>query len=165
MCMYVCVISLDSPSLSFLSHFFFLFYTLFLLVLLYIIYLSLTHTHTHTYTHSNKHTHTLSLPSSLPRSLALQLKLGELNLQQANLQELIVSLQSPADSTPKLLEWHAKLGEARLREMKAVRRAGEREGRVRRVEEEAEERERELERLERELVEVTKVTSAWCVEI
>ena len=47
-----------------------------------------------------------------PLSLA-QDKLAELELQQANLHELLAALKDPKNAAAKLTEWHAKLGEAR----------------------------------------------------
>ena len=55
------------------------------------------------------------------------------------------------------MEWHAKLGEARLREMKATRSVERMEGRVRHLEEVLAESERAFGKLERDLVQVTKV--------
>ena len=40
-------------------------------------------------------------------------KLAELEMQQANLHELLASLKDPKDISGRLMEWHAKLGEAR----------------------------------------------------
>ena len=46
-------------------------------------------------------------------------KLAELKLQHTNLQELLGALKDdPAHSAVRLTEWHSKLGELRLKEMK-----------------------------------------------
>ena len=47
----------------------------------------------------------------------------ELELQHSNLQELLGALTDPTTVTAaaRLTEWHARLGEARLREMKTSR--------------------------------------------
>ena len=65
------------------------------------------HTHTHTHTHSQE-------------------KLLQLETQHGNLQELMASLRDTKSAAAKLTEWHAKLGEMRLQEMK-LNRAVERE--------------------------------------
>ena len=58
-------------------------------------------------------------------SFLLQDKLAELEVQHSNLQELLGVLreQSRGSSAAagKLMEWHAKLGEMRMREMKLSR--------------------------------------------
>ena len=49
-------------------------------------------------------------------------KLAELTLQHTNLQELLGALKDdPAHSAVRLTEWHSKLGELRLKEMRTVR--------------------------------------------
>ena len=49
-------------------------------------------------------------------------KLAELTLQHTNLQELLGALKDdPAHSAARLTEWHSKLGELRLKEMRTVR--------------------------------------------
>ena len=53
-------------------------------------------------------------------------KLGELELQHSNLQELLGVLReqskgASSQAAGKLMEWHAKLGEMRLKEMRVAR--------------------------------------------
>ena len=49
-------------------------------------------------------------------------KLAELTLQHTNLQELLGALKDdPAHSAVRLTDWHSKLGELRLKEMRTVR--------------------------------------------
>lgn len=55
----------------------------------------------------------------------LQDKLAELELQHSNLQELLGVLRDQSKGSTaaagKLTEWHAKLGEMRLKEMRVTR--------------------------------------------
>ncbi len=53
-------------------------------------------------------------------------KLAELSLQHSNLQELLGALTDRTSSSvaARLTEWHARLGEMRLREMKTNRENG-----------------------------------------
>lgn len=60
--------------------------------------------------------------------LSHQMKLAELELQHSNLQELIGALReqstSMSSAAGRLTEWHAKLGEMRLQELR-LKRANE----------------------------------------
>ena len=77
--------------------------------------------------------------------------------QHGNLQELMASLRDTKSAAAKLTEWHAKLGEMRLQEMK-LNRAVEREReRVRHLEGLVERSEKAFAKLEQDLVQVTKV--------
>ena len=63
---------------------------------------------------------------AIPILYITQDKLGELELQHSNLQELLGVLReqskgAPSQTAGKLMEWHAKLGEMRLKEMRAAR--------------------------------------------
>ena len=56
----------------------------------------------------------------------IQDKLGELELQHSNLQELLGVLREQSQGSSsvaagKMMEWHAKLGEMRLKEMRLAR--------------------------------------------
>ena len=64
----------------------------------------------------------------------LQEKLLQLELQHSNLQELMASLKDSKSTAAKLTEWHAKLGEMRLQEMKLSRALERERGRVKHLE-------------------------------
>ena len=49
----------------------------------------------------------------IPLDLSLQERVAELEVQQSNLDELLAALKDPQNMSGKLMEWHAKLGEAR----------------------------------------------------
>ena len=58
----------------------------------------------------------------------------QLELQHSNLQELMASLKDSKSTAAKLTEWHAKLGEMRLQEMKLSRALERERGRVKHLE-------------------------------
>ena len=82
-----------------------------------------------------------------------------LEAQQANLEELIAALHdsTPGSSTARMTEWHAKLGELRLVELRLTRTNQQLNERVKHLEEVVSTSEKSFAKLEQELVIVTKV--------
>ena len=94
----------------------------------------------------------------------LQEKLLQLELQHSNLQELMASLKDSKSTAAKLTEWHAKLGEMRLQEMKLGRALERERGRVKHLEGLVGTSEKAFTKLEQDLVQVTKVCLCVCIE-
>ena len=86
----------------------------------------------------------------------------ELGLQQSNLEELISALRdSSPDHTPtRLTEWHAKLGELRLIELRTTRANQKLTDKVQHLEGVVRASEISLSKLEQDLVSVTKEKEA-----
>ena len=104
--------------------------------------------------------------------MSLQDKVLELEVQKSNLEELIAAIRdSSQDHTQKdpqscsaaarLTEWHAKLGELRLVELRVTRTNQQLQERVKHLEDLVTESERSFSKLEHELVSVTKVRNHW----
>ena len=83
----------------------------------------------------------------------------ELEAQQVNLEELITTLQSstPESAAARLTEWHSKLGELRLVELRLTRTNQQLSEQVKHLEDVVSTSERAFNKLEQELVSVTKV--------
>lgn len=93
----------------------------------------------------------------------LQDKLLELGVQKKNLEELISSLQSvssdphSSSASAKMVEWHSKLGELRLVEMRVTRANQRLRERVTQLEALVGSGEKEFGKLEQQLLAITKV--------
>ena len=88
-------------------------------------------------------------------------KVGEehqsLMVQQANLQELVSAVRDNRGSVTKMAEWHSKLGELRLREMRQGRLVMRMEGRLKQLEGLLATSEQNCAQLEEKLAQATKV--------
>ena len=83
----------------------------------------------------------------------------ELEAQQVNLEELLSTLRdsTPGSSAARLTEWHAKLGELRLVELRLNRANQQLSERVKHLEEAVSTTEQSCAKLEQDLVTLTKV--------
>ena len=82
-----------------------------------------------------------------------------MEVQRFNLEELIATLQdsNPGSTTAHLTEWHSKLGEMRLVELKLTRCNEQLQEEVKHLENVVSASEKAFSKLEQELVTVTKV--------
>lgn len=83
----------------------------------------------------------------------------ELGVQQSNLEELIRVLRdsTPESTTSRLTEWHAKLGEMRLVELRLSRANEKMKEKIKHLEDLVATSESSFAKLEQELVTITKV--------
>ena len=81
-------------------------------------------------------------------------------VQQANLQELVSAVKDNKGAVAKMAEWHSKLGELRLKEMRQGRLVTRMEGRLRQVEGLLANSEQNCAQLEEKLAQATKVKDA-----
>ena len=84
----------------------------------------------------------------------------ELEAQQLNLEELVASLRdsNPGSAAARLTEWHAKLGNLRLVELRLTRTNQQLTERVAHLEGVVSASEKAFTKLEQDLVTVTKVS-------
>lgn len=85
--------------------------------------------------------------------------MSELEVQQINLEELIATLRNstPGSVSARLTEWHSKLGELRLVELRLTRSNQQLNEKIKHLEDVVNSSERAFTKLEQELVAVTKV--------
>lgn len=96
-----------------------------------------------------------------------QTKLMELEAQQLNLEELVSSLHdsSPGSAAARLTEWHAKLGNLRLVELRLTRTNQQLNERVMHLEGVVSASEKAFIKLEQDLVTVTRVSTSTLYSI